>query len=58
MMTAKQELIQLIERSPNELVYTLLEILKVLQRQSGQLTQAEPVRHDPGDDYVVSKAFW
>ena len=45
MMTAKQELIQLIERSPNELVYTLLEILKVLQRQSGHLTQAEPARH-------------
>jgi len=48
MMTAKQELIQLIERSPNELVYTLLEILKVLQRQSGQLTQAEPARHEQG----------
>lgn len=46
MMTAKQELIQLIERSPNELVYTLLEILKVLQRQSGQLTQAEPESHE------------
>ena len=46
MMTAKQELIHLIERSPNELVYTLLEILKVLQRQSGQLTQAEPERHE------------
>jgi hypothetical protein len=48
MMTAKQELIQLIERSPNELVYTLLEILKVLQRQSGQLTQAEPASHEKG----------
>ena len=48
MMTAKQELIHLIERSPNELVYTLLEILKVLQRQSGHLTQAEPARHEQG----------
>jgi len=48
MMTAKEELIQAIERSPDELVYTLLEILKVLQRQSGQPTQAELARHEQG----------
>jgi hypothetical protein len=48
MMTAKEELIQAIERSPDELVYTLLEILKVLQRQSGQPTQAEPASHEQG----------
>jgi hypothetical protein len=48
MMTAKEELIQAIERSPDELVYTLLEILKVLQRQSGQPTQADLARHEQG----------
>jgi hypothetical protein len=40
-MTPKQELIHAIERSPDEMVYTLLEILKVLQRQS-VLTVDEP----------------
>ena len=55
MMTAKQELIQLIERSPNELIYTLMEILKVLQRQSGQFTQAEPARHEQGEVRLCRK---
>jgi hypothetical protein len=33
-MTAREELIQAIERSPDEIVDTLLEILRILQRQS------------------------
>jgi hypothetical protein len=45
MMTAKEELIQAIERSPDEVVESLLQILKVLQRQSvlkaSALTQVE-----------------
>lgn len=32
-MTPKEELIQAIERSPNEVIWALLEILKILQRQ-------------------------
>ena len=42
-MTPKQELIQAIERSPDELVHALLGLLKVLQRQP--LSEAETSRH-------------
>ncbi|MEL6398391.1 MAG: hypothetical protein AAFR26_04800 [Cyanobacteria bacterium J06626_4] len=42
-MTPKQELIQAIEQSPNELVQALLGLLKVLQRQP--LSEAEPSGH-------------
>jgi hypothetical protein len=34
MMTAKEELIQAIERSPDEIVWALLEILKILERRT------------------------
>ncbi|MGG6270038.1 hypothetical protein ACQ4M3_32105 [Leptolyngbya sp. AN03gr2] len=34
MMTPKEELIQAIDKSPDQIVLTLLEILRVLQRQS------------------------
>ena len=39
-MTPKQELIQAIEQSPDELVQALLSLLKVLQQQP--LTEVEP----------------
>jgi hypothetical protein len=41
-MTPKEELIQVIERSPDELVQALLELLKLLQRQSAEAVLPEP----------------
>jgi hypothetical protein len=44
MMTAKEELIQAIERSPDDLVWVLLELLRVWQRQQshGALSSHTP----------------
>jgi hypothetical protein len=39
-MTPKEELIQAIERSPDDLVRAILELLKVWQRQQSHFPQA------------------
>jgi hypothetical protein len=39
-VTPKEELIQAIERSPDGIVRELLDILKALQKQSTEVTQA------------------
>lgn len=49
-MTPKEELIQTIERSPDEVVYMLLEIVRILQRQF-ILTEMRPM-HELGAQVV------
>lgn len=39
-MTPKEELIQAIERSPEELVWALLELLRVMQRQPSSVAES------------------
>lgn len=55
-MTPKEELIQAIERSPDELVWALLELLRVMQRQQFDkvlLTHLpETDLEEPGYDFL------
>ena len=58
MMTAREELIQAIERSPDEVVQKLLEMLKVLQQQhlTATSTKSETVLERMGGEpqYMLS----
>ncbi|NJK53713.1 MAG: hypothetical protein HC936_14570 [Leptolyngbyaceae cyanobacterium SU_3_3] len=58
MMTPKEELIQAIERSPDEVVQTLLGMLKVLQlqRSTATLMQSKTVLERMGGEpqYMLS----
>jgi hypothetical protein len=59
-MTPKEELIQAIERSPDDLVWALLELLRALQQQSSKamsLEQQKPVLEEVPHRLYRNKAF-
>lgn len=63
-MTPKEELIQAIERSPDEVVWALLELLRVMQRQQFDKVPsnhlAETDLEKPGYDFsdLAGRLTW